>query len=60
MLQDKKRFKRYSLKFVEVNGKMSFADEVEIIDVSLGGVSLCVDRRLNPDRESTFSNLETK
>lgn len=51
MEQDKRRHKRYKLKLVEVNGKMSLADKVEIIDVSLGGVSLRVDRRLNPGRE---------
>jgi hypothetical protein len=51
MEHDKRRHKRYKLKLVEVNGKMSLADKVEIIDVSLGGVSLRVDRRLNPGRE---------
>ena len=51
MEQDKRRYERYKLELVEVNGKMSLADKVEIIDVSLGGVSLRVDRRLNPGRE---------
>ncbi len=51
MQQDKRRYKRYRLELVDVNGKMSLADKVEIIDVSLGGVSLRVDRRLNPGRE---------
>ncbi|HYA87296.1 MAG TPA: PilZ domain-containing protein [Nitrospirota bacterium] len=51
MQQDKRRYKRYKLELVEVSGRMSLADKVEIIDVSLGGVSLRVDRRLNPGRE---------
>jgi PilZ domain len=51
MEQDKRRHKRYKLNLVEINGKMSLADKVEILDVSLGGVSLRVDRRLNPGRE---------
>ncbi len=51
MHQDKRRHKRYKLELVEVNGKMSLADKVEILDISLGGVALRVDRRLNPGRE---------
>jgi len=51
MQQDKRRYKRYKLELVEINGKMSLADKVEIIDISLGGVALRVDRRLNPGRE---------
>jgi PilZ domain len=51
MQQDKRQYKRYKLELVEVSGKMSLADKVEILDVSLGGVSLRVDRRLNPGRE---------
>jgi PilZ domain len=50
-MQDKRRYKRYKLELIEVNGKMSLADKVEIIDISLGGVALRVDRRLNPGRE---------
>jgi hypothetical protein len=51
MQQDKRRYKRYKLELVDVNGKMSLADKVEILDISLGGVALRVDRRLNPGRE---------
>jgi len=54
MQRDKRRYKRFKLELVEVSGKMSLADKVEIIDVSLGGVSLRVDRRLNPGREYTL------
>ncbi|HUI44582.1 MAG TPA: PilZ domain-containing protein [Nitrospirota bacterium] len=51
MQHDKRRYKRYKLELVDINGKMSLADKVEIIDISLGGVALRVDRRLNPGRE---------
>jgi hypothetical protein len=50
-MHEKRRYKRYKLELIEVNGKMSLADKVEIIDLSLGGVALRVDRRLNPGRE---------
>lgn len=51
MQQDKRRHTRYKLELVEVNGKMSLADKVEILDISLGGVALRIDRRLDPGRE---------
>jgi hypothetical protein len=34
-----------------INGKMILADRVEIIDISLGGVALKTDRRLNVGKE---------
>jgi c-di-GMP-binding flagellar brake protein YcgR len=36
---------------MEINGKMILADRVEIIDISLGGVALKTDRRLNVGKE---------
>ncbi len=50
-MQDKRRHKRYRLDLLEINGKMSLADKVEIIDISLGGVALKADRRLNIGKE---------
>ncbi len=47
-MQDKKRrHKRFRLGVMEINGKMILADKVEIIDISLGGIALTTDRRLN-------------
>ena len=51
MMQDKRRHKRYNLDLVEVNGKMSLTDKVEVLDISLGGVALKADRRLNIGKE---------
>ncbi len=50
-MQDKRRHKRFKLDLIEINGKMSLADKVEIIDISLGGVALKADRRLNIGKE---------
>jgi Tfp pilus assembly protein PilZ len=50
-MQDKRQYKRYSLDLVEINGKMSLSDKVEILDISLGGVALKADRRLNIGKE---------
>jgi Tfp pilus assembly protein PilZ len=50
-MQDKRRYKRFRVDLVEINGQMSLADKVQILDISLGGVSLKADRRLNIGKE---------
>ncbi len=50
-MQDRRRHKRVRLDLTEINGKMVLADKVEIIDISLGGVALKADRRLNIGKE---------
>ena len=50
-MQDKRRHKRFRLDIMEINGKMILADRVEIVDISLGGVALRTDRRLNVGKE---------
>jgi Tfp pilus assembly protein PilZ len=50
-MQEKRRHERLKLDVVELHGKMSLAEKVEIIDISLGGVSLKADRRLNIGKE---------
>ena len=52
--EDKRRFRRFSVDILGINGKMLFANEVEILDISVGGVSLKVDRRLNIGNEYTL------
>jgi Tfp pilus assembly protein PilZ len=58
-MQDKRRHKRFKLDVIEINGKMSLADKVKIIDISLGGIAIKADRRLNIGREYTI-RLEEK
>ena len=53
-MQDKRRYKRFSVDILGINGKMMFANEVEIHDISLGGISLKVDKRLNMGSEYTI------
>ncbi len=50
-MQDNRRHKRFRLDLMGINGKMILADRVEIIDISLGGVALKTDRRLNVGKE---------
>ncbi len=46
-MQSKRRHKRFTLNVLDVNGKMMFATEVKVIDISIGGISLKANRRLN-------------
>jgi hypothetical protein len=50
-MQEKRRHKRYNLDLIEISGKMSLTDKVEVLDISLGGVALKADRRLNIGKE---------
>jgi hypothetical protein len=50
-MQHLRRHQRYGLDLIDVKGKMSLSEKVEILDISLGGVALKVDRKLNPGRE---------
>jgi Tfp pilus assembly protein PilZ len=51
MVQNTRRHKRFRLDLMEIEGKMILAHRVEIIDISLGGVALKTDRRLNVGKE---------
>jgi Tfp pilus assembly protein PilZ len=50
-MQEKRRHKRYNLDLIDINGKMGLTDKVEVLDISLGGVALKADRRLNIGKE---------
>ena len=50
-MQNQRRHKRYRLDAMEINGKMSLVDRVEIVDISLSGASLKVDKKLEVGRE---------
>lgn len=55
MMMEKRRYKRFSLDLLEINGKLNLANNVEIIDMSFGGAALKVDRRLNIGNELLFT-----
>lgn len=47
MKSESRRYKRFKVDVMEMNGTMMFANEVEILDISIGGISFKADRRLN-------------
>ncbi len=51
MMLEKRQHKRFGVDLLEINGKLSLTNTVEIIDMSFGGVALKVDRRLNIGKE---------
>jgi hypothetical protein len=42
-----RRHKRFQLNSLEIGGQMTYASEVSVLDISMGGLSLRADRRLN-------------
>jgi len=54
VMHDKRRYKRFKLNDREVNGKMVLATEVKVIDISISGISLKANRRLNIGSDYTF------
>ncbi|MDH4231827.1 MAG: PilZ domain-containing protein [Nitrospirota bacterium] len=54
MEKKEKRYKSFNLDFTAVNGRMKFTSSVDIIDISIGGISIKIDRRLNIGSEYTL------
>lgn len=48
-MKNKREHTRFDL--IDLQGKMTLANKVEIVDISLGGVALKVDRKLDIGRE---------
>jgi len=46
-MEEKRRYRRFRVDVMEINGRMVFADDVTILDISTRGISLKADRRLN-------------
>jgi len=53
-VEEKRRYKRFRVDVMEINGSMIFAENVKILDISVGGISLKADRRLNIGNEYTL------
>ncbi len=50
-MQDKRRHERFTWHVTEVNARMMFATEVEVIDISIEGILIKANRRLNIGHE---------
>lgn len=46
-MPDRRRYKRFILNDLEVNGKMISATEIRVVDISISGISLKLNKRLN-------------
>jgi len=50
-MRDMRKHKKFNLDLIDLSSKMTLVSKVEIIDISLGGVALKVDRKLNIGKE---------
>lgn len=53
-MQEKRRYKRFVVEILEINTRLTFARNVKIINISIGGVSLRADKQLNIGSEYTL------
>jgi hypothetical protein len=58
-MDDNRRYKRFTLNFLEVNGELTLASKVSLLDISMGGLSLKADIRLDIGRKYVIK-LEDK
>lgn len=58
MGERQRRYKRFKVDVMEINGTMMFANEVEILDISIGGLSIRADRRLNMGTEYSLKIMD--
>ena len=58
-MHNKRKHRRFTLNDLEVSGNMIAANEMKVVDISISGISLHVDRRLNIGTEYSF-NLKGK
>ena len=59
MEKERRSFPRFTVDIMDIHGKMLFTNDVKILDISMGGVLLKADRRLNIGRDYTMK-LESK
>jgi hypothetical protein len=50
-MPDMRKHKRFNLDLIDLSSKVSLVSQVEIVDISVGGVALKVDRKLNIGKE---------
>lgn len=53
-MSEQRQYKRFKVDLFGIHGKMTFAKEVKIVDLSPGGVALKADRRLNINGDYTL------
>jgi hypothetical protein len=58
-MKDRRRYKRFKVDLMEINSKLVFARNVKVVNISIDGISLKADRRLNIGSEHTLK-IESK
>jgi len=53
-MPERRLYERFIVGILEITGRMTFARDVKIHDMSVGGVAVTVDRRLDPGSEYTL------
>lgn len=59
-MQERRRYKRFSVDNAELHSSMALADHVQVLDISEDGLSLKADLRLNIGRQYTLTIKTTR
>ena len=57
-MKDKRMHKRFIVEGMDINGKLMFTSEVSVINISISGISIKADRRLDIGKEYTLKLQE--
>lgn len=52
---ERRTHKRYTIDNLDVRGNIIFVSDVEIVNISLNGIAIRCDRRIEPNREYTLN-----
>ena len=50
-MQDQRKHKRFGVDTIKIRGRMVFARKVDVVDISMSGIALRADKRLEIGRE---------
>lgn len=53
-MENKRRYKRFIVEGMDINGRLMFTTDVSVLNISLSGISIKADRRLEIGREYTL------
>jgi hypothetical protein len=56
-MDNRRRYKRYKVDIMQIDGRTILVRHVEVLDMSLGGISLLIDRKIDGETELTL-NIE--
>lgn len=58
-MHNRRRYERYKVDIIQIDGRIILARHMKVLNMSLGGISLLIDQKIDTDTELTL-NIEGK